>query len=156
MLRSMIESIKQIANFTTEFTDKISAHLRLVEIEQLTKRYPSLLNYSSYLDFMKLTGGAHIHNEKFSLGMIGFNGFLVPSFEEGVLDRERYFRFAEFQLNTEGKPEFVFAFDFESGYDKVFSSKIHESKYVEFAANFEAFLSAISTGTYQKTLLDLK
>jgi hypothetical protein len=96
-----------------------------------------------------LTGGAHIHNQEFSLGIYGFGGYVVTSFDEGLfLDNDRYFGFGEVLYYRKPEPVWVLAFDFERDSDQVFTSPIEESDYVQCANTFLALLNDFARGTY--------
>src|SRR5262245_44362263 len=95
-LSSVIEALKRVAVVTPEYEgNDVFAEIK-EQYESLIETYPRLKDYTTYLDFLKMTGGAHIHSQDFSLGIYGFGGYVVTSFDEGLfLDQGRYFHFGE-------------------------------------------------------------
>jgi hypothetical protein len=77
-LSSVIIRLKQVADFAPQYECGV-----LVEDEEfrnLLESYPQLAKFPTYLEFLRITGGAHISNKTFSLGIYGFSGMVVPSF----------------------------------------------------------------------------
>lgn len=148
-LSILIEKIKAVAKFSPEFeTDEELSSIRK-SYQDLLELYPALTEYPAYLEFLRLTGGAHIHNADFSLGIYGFGGEIVTSFEEGLfLDSERYFLFGEVLYLSNPDEEFALAFDFDSKQDLVYISPIGESDYTLCADSFLELLEKFSTGAY--------
>ena len=145
-LQAANEALKKIAVFTPEY-DQAEAFKE--PYQELLDLYPALNHYTAYLDFLKATGGAHIHNKKFSLGVYGFGGYVVTSFDEGLfLDQERYFHFGEVLYHAQPDPIYVFAFDFRLQVDTVYLSPIEESDYRLCCNSFVELLSRFATGEY--------
>lgn len=119
------------------------------QYEGLLQSYPQLKNYSAYLEFLRLTGGAHIHNENFSLGLYGFGGYVVASFDEGLfLDQDRYFIFGEVLYTMKPEPVYFFAFDLQSNDDKVYASPDEKSEYNFCSPSFTDLLLEFTNGKY--------
>lgn len=141
----VIAKLKRIADFTPEYEDEDVASIVKEPYEELLLRYPRLICYKNYLDFLKLTGGAHISNQQFSLGIYGFGGYLVPSFDEGeFLDENRYFQFGEIKFFN--FPELVLAFDLDSKEETVFISEFEEPNYKTLDCDFIDLLNSFSDG----------
>ena len=126
-------------SFVPEFEgDNVSALVN-THFAELLQRYPPLSRYHNYLDFLNNTGGAHIHDERFSLGIYGFGGYLVPSFDEGeFLDNDRYFQFADVMYYQD--PELVFAFDFESNGEDIYIANFKDLNYFPVGCDFYTLL----------------
>ena len=145
-LSSVIETLSSVAKIVPEY-DKLNIFSE--EYEDLLKSYPRLKDYSDYLEFLRRTGGAHIHNQDFSLGIYGFGGYVVASFDEGVfLDQGRYFQFGEVLYTKRPEPIYFFAFDFESQRDVVYSSPNGQSEYTFCSSSFVELLLEFADGTY--------
>jgi len=148
-LNLVLEKLKTIAAFTPEFeADEVSAAIN-ESYHNLVEAHPALRNYSTYLEFLQLTGGAHIHNTDFSLGIYGFGGYIVTSFDEGLfLDSERYFQFAEVLYPLHSNKEFVFAFDFKLKHDLIYISPLEHSNYILCSISFLELLTNFADGIY--------
>jgi hypothetical protein len=108
-----LERLKSVATVTPEFQGSdVYAGIK-EQYDDFLRTYPSVAGLHDYLEFLRLTGGAHAHNQVFSLVLYGFGGYVVPSFDEGLfLDRERYFLFGEALYPRQPEPNAVFfAFD---------------------------------------------
>lgn len=141
----VIANLKQIADVTPEYEDEDVASVVEEPFEDLLQRYPKLKHLKNYLDFLTLTGGAHISNQQFSLGIYGFGGYLVPSFDEGeFLDGDRYFQFGDVKFFD--NPELVLAFDLESKQETVFISEFEKPNYKSLECDFIGLLNKFSDG----------
>ena len=146
-VQSTIVALKSVATVTPEFPPEAVETETTEELAALVTKYPALTKFSDYVEFLKLTGGAHIHNEEFSIGFYGFGGFVVTSFDEGLfLDDDRFFCFGEVLYYQKPEPVYVFAFDFESDSDLVLTSPIEESDYVVCATSFLGLLNSFAGG----------
>lgn len=148
-LQSTIDVLKSTATLTPEFSPEIAEAANQKALSSLVIEYAELRKFLSYLEFLKLTGGAHIHNQEFSLGIYGFGGYVVTSFDEGLfVDGNRYFRFAEVLYKRNPEPVYVFAFDLQAESDLVLTSPIEQSDYVLCAPTFLALLNSFARGVY--------
>jgi hypothetical protein len=146
MLSSVIEKLSTVAKIVPEYEDP---NVFSEEYEDLLKSYPRLKDYSDYLEFLRRTGGAHIYNQDFSLGIYGFGGYVVASFDEGVfLDQARYFQFGELLYTKRSEPIYFFAFDLESDQDVVYSSPNGRSEYTFCSSSFSELLLKFANGKY--------
>lgn len=152
-LEAAISALKETATFTPEFLpDNVQAETQ-EGLNVLLSEYPSLVRFPAYLTFLRLTGGAHIHNQDFSLGIYGFGGYVVTSFDEGLfLDKDRYLRVAEILYHQKPEPIYSLAFDLEAESDMVFSSPIENSDYSPCAESFLALLNSLARGLYPHAL----
>jgi hypothetical protein len=150
-LQSAIKALKRRATFTPEYQpDGASSEIER-GCQSLLGTYPDLKNYSDYLEFLKMTGGSHIHNRDFSLGIYGFGGYVVTSFDEGLfLDEERYFRFGEVLYQAQPDPVYAFAFDFQKADDVVHISPIDESCYAPCCSSFAELVEDFAAGNYPR------
>ena len=148
-LQTTIAALKSVATVTPEFPPEVVETETREDFSALVREHPTLTKFAGYLEFLKLTGGAHIHNQEFSLGIYGFGGYVVTSFDEGLfLDSGRYFRFGEVLYHRKPEPVWVFAFDFESVSGLVFTSPIEESDYVLCATTLPGLLNNYARGVY--------
>ena len=146
-LNSAMTSLGRVTVISPEYEGADAPAAIAGPLEQLTESYPRLRDYTDYLDFLRLTGGAHIHNKTFSLGVYGFGGYLVTSFDEGLfLDQGHYFRFGEVLYHAHPDPVYVFAFDLRSAMDAVYVSPIERSDYTFCCASFTELLNAFAVG----------
>ncbi len=75
------------------------------------------------MDFLRLTGGADITNNHFSLGIYGVFGINVPSLEDyDVIDRGSYFVFGDVVFSKQ-EDICYFAFDSHDAQDSVYFVK---------------------------------
>jgi hypothetical protein len=146
---SAIEALRSFATFSPEYEgENIFVEIK-DSYERLLDSYPRLKSYSTYLNFLKFTGGAHIHNQDFSLGIYGFGGYVVASFEEGLfLDQDRYFQFGEVLYHAEPDLVYVFAFDLDSKKDMVYISPIDQTDYIFSCISFIQLLNNFASGQY--------
>lgn len=145
-LSSVIDKLSLVAKIVSEH-DNLNVFSE--EYEDLLKLYPRLKNYSEYLEFLRRTGGAHIHNQIFSLGIYGFGGYVVASFDEGVfLDQGRYFQFGEVLYLQQPEPIYFLAFDLETERDLVYSSANGHSEYNSCSSSFVELLLEFANGKY--------
>jgi hypothetical protein len=149
-LSSVIERLRSVAIVTPEYQGVDVFAAIQEDYEELLETYPGLKNYPDYLKFLRQTGGAHIHNQQFSLVIYGFGGYVVPSFEEGVfLDRERFFLFGEVLYTAQPDPSTLFfAFDLRSERDTVYCLVEEQSDYTPCAASFIGLLVDFAEGRY--------
>jgi hypothetical protein len=145
-IRSTLAALASVATVTLEFRVGADAQTR-TPLDALVRSCPALARYPTYLEFLRSTGGAHIHNREFSLGIYGFGGEIVTSFAEGqFLDDNRYFQFGEVLYHRQPDPVFVFAFDLKALSDQVVTSAIERSDYRPCAHSFVALLQAFIRG----------
>ncbi|MGH7847472.1 MAG: hypothetical protein ACREQW_20190 [Candidatus Binatia bacterium] len=145
-LSSAIEKLSAVAKIVPEYENP---NVFSEEYEDLLKSYPRLKDYSDYLEFLRRTGGSHIYNEDFSLGIYGFGGYVVASFDEGVfLDAARYFQFGEVLYTQRPEPIYFFAFDLQSEQDRVYSSPNARSEYTFCSSSFVELLLEFANGKY--------
>jgi hypothetical protein len=148
-LQDVVAALKRVATFAPEYNERTVLAEIKEPYESLIKSYSQLKNYPVYLDFLKMTGGAHIHNHEFSLGIYGFRGQIVTSFDEGLfLDQDRYFHFGEVLYSIPADLVFVFAFDLRSAVDNVYISPIEESNYSLCCGSFSELLNRFANGAY--------
>jgi hypothetical protein len=104
-----LQRLAEVATITREYTgDGVAAAVQPL-IAQIIEAYPPVASCSEYLNFLHTGGGAHISNRVFSLGVYGFEGYVVASLEErALIDQDRYFLFGEsLMLDTE-EEDFLF------------------------------------------------
>lgn len=118
--------------------------------DELLRSFPQLHEHPTYLEFLRLTGGAHIENEAFSLGIFGFGGHIVTSLdEEGpFVDMDRYFQFGDVLYPGPPESRFVLAFDLESHRDTVLISPFERSEYSPCCESFAELLESFVSGRY--------
>jgi len=145
-LASVIENLSSVAKIVPEYDNP---DVFSEDYENLLESYPRLKDYPDYLAFLRGTGGAHIHNQNFSLGIYGFGGYVVASFDEGVfLDQARYFQFGEVLYTKQPEPIYFFAFDIESERDLVYSSSNGQSEYTFSSSSFVELLLEFANRQY--------
>jgi len=138
-----------VATVTAEFPPESSRDEIETALNELLSEYPQLARFTAYVEFLRLTGGAHIHNQDYSLGIYGFGGYLVTSFDEGLfLDKDRFFLFGETLYHSHPEPVHVFAFDLKADTDLVFTSPVERSDYALCAASFLDLLNRFASGAY--------
>ncbi len=139
-----------VATVTREYRGAdVPAAVQLL-IDELLAEFPGLGTCKEYLDFLAHGGGAHISNARFSLGIHGFEGYVVSALSErALLDQERYFLFAELLLLEEDE-EIFFFFDLGSrGGDfevPVCWRTVENPVYVKFSDSFGSFLERCAEG----------
>lgn len=146
-LSLVIDKLKRGADITPQYK---SGSLPEIEqqLQELLDGHPQLRHYSDYLEFLRLTGGAHIKNKIFSLGIYGFSGMVVPSFQEvNLLDQGHFFLFGEV-LYFELKAQFYFAFDLRTTADQVFEAGDDDAGYRLCSPSWIGFLQRFSDGDY--------
>jgi hypothetical protein len=148
-LQSAIDKIEKVATVTPEFEPNTAVS----DIERgrlsLLSTYPVLSNYTDYLELLRITGGVHIHNSDFSLGIYGFGGYVVTSFDEGLfLDQDRYFRMGEVLYHTQTEPSYALAFDLYRTQDAVYISLIEQSNYEICCNSFVELIEGFAAGKY--------
>jgi hypothetical protein len=145
-LSSVIIRLKQVADFAPQYECDV-----LVEDEEfrnLLESYPQLAKFPTYLEFLRITGGAHISNKTFSLGIYGFSGMVVPSFEEVVLvEQEHFFQFGEV-LYYESNAQCYFVFDLRSEKDSVYEIGENDTGYKLSNSSWIEFLQRFADGDY--------
>lgn len=143
-----LDEVRRTAAVTPEFDP---ADLGLVEepLGELLAEHPALSGFPDYVEFLRSTGGAHIHNADFSLGLYGVGGEVVTAFDEGVfLEGNRYFIFGEALYTSQPEPVVFFAFDLQSGGDEVYFRLDETSEYTRCSASFLEFLAGFGAGRY--------
>jgi len=146
-LSSVIDDLKKIADFTPQYTNGALPAAEQ-EFNELVTRYPQLNDFVAYLEFLRLTGGVHISNKIFSLGLYGFSGMVVPSFEEvSLIDLEHYFLFGEV-LYYQSDTQSYFAFDLPSGKDHVYKAGDDDAAYRLCSSSFVDFLDRFARGDF--------
>jgi hypothetical protein len=146
--RHILDDLKQVATVALEFADHKALMAVGDKYEKLLADFPQLGTHPAYLDLLGATGGAHVHNSLFSLGLYGFGGYLVPSFDEGpFVDEDRYFIFGEVLYFGTGV-EAVFAFDMQASSDLVYISPLSVPHYRCCCESFLQLLEAFVVGPY--------
>lgn len=150
-LENVLELLKSSTDFVPEIEpdDGFSKSLNN-SFETLIHTYPTLKNYTDYLDFLRKTGGAFIDHRDFSLGIYGLVGYVVTSFEEHrlFLDKERFFHFSDVIYPTEPDSVYTFAFDFQSEQEGVYITLDGVWEYSFCSPSFLQFLSDFANGEY--------
>lgn len=147
-ISSAVEKLKAAAEFIPEFEgDDVFAVVR-EPYESLLDEYPQLKRYPDYLEFLRATGGAFINHPDYSLGIYGFEGYVVTSFAEDrlFLDRERYFHFGDVLYPAVSGMIYVLAFDFQSELDRVLVSENEAWEYSECSPSFARLLLDFAGG----------
>jgi hypothetical protein len=154
MIENVIGKLRSVADFRTEceplgFSVFEEAYARLLTM------YPRLAQFTSYLEFLRLTGGAFVDTEQYSLVIYGFGGEVAVSFEEPrlFLDRGRYFHFADFvrpvqgdSIRIQGDIINILAFDLCSDSDVVYVAEDGIWLYEHFADSFCIMLKRFADG----------
>ena len=154
MIEKLLEKFRSVADVQTECEP-----LDFAVFEEAYKRflatYPQLARFSSYLQFLRLTGGALIDTQEYSLVIYGFGGDVAISFEEPrlFLDRNRYFHFADFvrpvqgdSIRIQGDIIHILAFDLYSDSDVVYIAEDGVWTYECFADSFCNMLQRFAEG----------
>jgi hypothetical protein len=145
----LIALLDSIGKTTFEFTgDDVAARTK-EPAEALVDEYPGIAPYSNYLDLLRATGGTYTENDAIDLGLYGFGGEGVTSFEEGnFLDQDRYFLFGELMHLTGEDDPLLLAFDTASGRDEVLYTTEEPDEYTPFAGSFRELLEKLAGGDY--------
>jgi len=148
-LSVVIEKLRQVAVFAPEHAGGEALPDLMESYEDLLGSYPKIKDFPIYLEFLRTTAGAHIHNTDFSLVLYGLGGYVVPSFEEGLfLDKERYFLFGEVLYTSQPDATYFFAFDFQSKRDIVYVSKNEGATYTSCTPSFIDLLLDFASARY--------
>jgi hypothetical protein len=154
-LADIIEKLKAVAELVPEYEgDPQDIYLTIKEsFDSFLVRYPHLSHCPDYLEFLRSTAGAFIDHPEFSLGIYGFNGYVVTSFEERrlFLDRHRYFHFGDVLYPKRGGEIYVFAFDFHSEKDEVYVAANERWEYELCSPSFKELLLGFAEGKYPRT-----
>lgn len=147
---NLIRRLSEVAEFVTEYDPEEAADITEGPLAELVGKYPGIEKFSQYISFLKMTGGAFASTSEFSLGIYGFEGHVVKSFDEGLfLDQDRFFLFADV-MYPDMKNIIYFAFDITTREDSVFMSADEDPTYAICATSFEAWLSRFILGNYPK------
>jgi hypothetical protein len=142
----LIALLDAIGKTTFEFPD--GADLE-EEARDLVDEYPGIAPYADYLGLLRATGGTYTYNKAIDLGLYGFGGESVTSFEEGnFLDQDRYFLFGELMAQQGDGDPLLLAFDTTSGSDAVLYTTEEMDEYTPFAGSFRDLLTKLSRGDY--------
>ena len=145
----LIALLDGIGKTTFEFTgDDVAGETREAA-EALVEEYPGIAGYGDWLDLLRATGGTYTLNDDIDLGLYGFGGESVTSFEEGdFLDQDRYFLFGELMSRHGDGDSLLLAFDTRSGSDQVLYTTEDPGRYTPFASSFRDLLTKLSRGDY--------
>jgi hypothetical protein len=151
-MEEVVERLSSVTDFTPEYEgESEDIFLTIKEsYDSLLRRYPRLESYGGYLEFLRRTGGAFIDHQDFSLGIYGFEGYVVTSFNESrlFLDRNRYFHFGDVLYADHPDLIYVFAFDFESEKDIVLVAENEKWEYAPCSPSFKELLLGFASGRY--------
>ena len=148
-LADPLERLARVATITREYKgDDVTTATRPL-VDQLIATYPALSQCGDYLDFLRTGGGAHVSNQIFSLGIYGFEGYVVASLEErALLDQDQFFLFGEFlMLNAADEEKFLF-FDIRKSRTPVFWRTADQPSYRPCSACFIELLISFADGTF--------
>lgn len=149
---SVIDKLKTVADYTPEFEGENIFPEIQQSYTELLEKYPKLNDYPDYLEFLRQTGGAYIDHKDFSLGIYGFGGYVVTSFDEGsFLDQERYFLFGEVLFKAEPEINYFLAFDFQSPGELILMKPDELSQYRPCCHGFLQLLEDFANGRYPVT-----
>lgn len=145
----LIALLDAVGKTTFEFTGEDVAGRTEEPAEALVDEYPGIASYTDYLDLLRATGGVYTENDDIDLGLYGFGGESVTSFEEGnFLDQDRYFLFGELMhLRGDAEP-LLLAFDTQSGSDQVLYTTEDPGEYTAFATSLRDLLAKLALGDY--------
>jgi hypothetical protein len=145
----LIALLDAIGKTTFEFPGDDAPSRTKEPVEELVTEYPGIASYADYLDLLRATGGVYTENADVDLGLYGFGGQSVTSFEEGnFLDQDRYFLFGELMHLKGDEEPWLLAFDTQSGGDQVLYTTEEPGEYTPFAASFREFLAQLALGDY--------
>src|SRR5262245_39040833 len=146
-LSQAIGDLKKTADFTPQYMKEAFTEV-LEEFHELLNRFTKINNLSTFLEFLRLTGRAHISNKIFSLGIYGFSGMVVPAFAEvSLIDLEHYFVVGEV-LYVRSKAQFYFAFDLRLKKDQVYIAGDDDADYRLCSSSFVELLERFARGDY--------
>jgi len=145
----LIALLDAIGKTTFEFTgDDVEARTREAA-EALVEEYPGIERYEDWLGLLRATGGTYTRNQDIDLGLYGFGGEGVTSFEEGnFLDQDRYFLFGELMSQHGDGDPLLLAFDIRSAADQVLYTTEDPGEYTPFASSFRDLLTKLARGDY--------
>ena len=145
----LIALLDAVGRTTFEFPGGDARDKTREPAEALVEEYPGIASHAAYLDLLRATGGVYTENDDIDLGLYGFGGESVTSFDEGnFLDRDRYFRFGELMpLKGDAEP-LLLAFDTQSGSDRVFYTTEEPGEYTPYASSFRDLLAKLARGDY--------
>jgi hypothetical protein len=151
-LERALRQIEEVATLTPEYRGNNVVASTGQLIAALLDAYPALAACDDYIRFLRAHGGAHISNRKFSLGIYGFEGYVVASLEERSLVEEgRYFLFGELLIAGAEDELFLF-FDLsrsvEASAPSVFWRTLDDPAYRACCASFLLLLSRCAEGTF--------
>jgi hypothetical protein len=142
----LIALLDAIGKTTFEFADGGDLE---EEARDLVDEYPGIASYDDYLALLRATGGTYTVNDDIDLGLYGFGGEGVTSFEEGnFLDEERYFLFGELMAQHGDGNSLLLAFDTRAGSDAVLYTTEELGEYTPFASSFRDLLTKLARGDY--------
>ncbi|SRR5690349_1789162 len=145
-MSDLIALLDAIGKTTFEFPDGGDLE---AEARDLVDEYPGIAPYEDYLGLLRATGGSYTYNKDIDLGLYGFGGEGVTSFEEGnFLDEGRYFLFGELMPQHGDGDSLLLAFDTQSGSDAVLYTTEALGEYTPFASSFRDLLTKLSRGDY--------
>ena len=117
-------------------------------VDQLVLTYPALSRCGDYLHFLRTGGGAHVSNQIFSLGIYGFESYVVASLDErALLDQGRFFLFGESLMLETEEERFLF-FDLRANGAPVCWRTMDELIYKPCRASFIKLLISFADGTF--------
>lgn len=148
-MSELIALLDEIGKTTFEFTGDDVAARTQAPAEALVEEYPGIARYGDWLDLLRATGGTYTENDEIDLGLYGFGGQGVTSFDEGnFLDQDRYFLFGELMHLTGDDDSLLLAFDTEAGSDAVLYTTEEPDEYTPFAGSFRELLEKLARGDY--------
>jgi hypothetical protein len=142
--------LRAIAEFVPELEGDDVPSAVHDDLQNLIQSYPHLSRYDDYLTFLSLTAGAFVTNSAFSLGLYGFVGNAVPSFDEPrlFLDRGRFFHFGDVMYPPIDNKIYVLAFDLSLHDDSVLVTEDEVWEYTAVSPSFAQLLSDFARGRY--------
>lgn len=142
-LEEAVNNIRRVANFEPDQEPGESE--ANAGLDKLLTTYPTLASFDNYVEFLRCYGGAYVACPAFSLGIYGFSGYNVPSFDEGnFVSRDHYFNFADIQYSGDPHAIEFFHFDLRLTLDKVYR-RIDKSEDFDLSQDsFVAFLHWIA------------
>jgi len=145
-LQLVLESLRRIAMVTPEYEGDNVGAVTDAQVTELLQQYPSLVAHKDYLEFLRMTGGAHIRNARFSLGVYGFGGYVVPSLnEELVVEDDRYFNFGDV-LYEDNQLEILFFWDIKDSAAEGCFARALDTPYFRCADSFTTLLQLFANG----------
>ena len=145
----LIARLDAVGTTTFEFPGADARERTRAPAEALVEEYPGIAGYGDYLDLLRATGGVYTENDDIDLGLYGFGGESVTSFDEGnFLDQDRYFLFGELMHLKDSADPLLLAFDTQSGSDEVLYTTEEPGEYTPFASSFAELLEKLARGDY--------